>query len=134
MREIVWVGPIGEYLIWGGRSSFSFSTRPGSSSPPEKCCTSVTFTPKSSERMPRIHTGAVIWYSGAATRLPFRSSGLRMPLLAEKKMQEWRNEREGNTGMAMNGGLSELSVFTYEESDISEASNSWKRAWRQNVS
>ncbi len=84
--------------------------------------------------MPRIQTGAVIWYSGAPMRLPFRSSGRLMPLFAETKMQEWRNERDGNTGMAMKGGLSELSVFTYEESDISEASNSWKRAWRQKVS
>src|ERR1044071_10252234 len=103
-----------------GRSSFSFSTRPGSSSPPEKCCTSVTFTPKASDRMPRIHTGAVIWYSGAATRLPFRSSGLRMPLFAETKMHEWRKDRDGNTGMAMKGGLSGLGLLTSEEKHLSE--------------
>ena len=50
----------------------------------------MTLTPWSSDRMPRIHTGAVIWYSGTPMRLPFRSSGLRMPLFAETKMQEWR--------------------------------------------
>src|SRR5882762_6728693 len=44
--------------------------------------------------MPRIQTGAVIWYSGAATRLPLRSSGLRMPLFAETKMHEWRKDRD----------------------------------------
>jgi hypothetical protein len=29
--------------------------------------------------MPRIHTTAVIWYSGSPTRLPLRSAGVRMP-------------------------------------------------------
>ena len=74
--------------------------------------------------MPRIHTGAVIWYSGTPMRLPLRSSGLRMPLFAETKMQEWRKKRDGNTGMAMKGGLSVFSEATYDESDISEQSNS----------
>ena len=36
----------------------------------------------SSDRMPRIHTGAVIWYSGLPTFLPTRSFGSRMPLSA----------------------------------------------------
>ena len=40
------------------------------------------------------------------------------------KMHEWRKKREGNTGMAMNGGSSALSDATYEDSDISEQSNS----------
>ena len=74
--------------------------------------------------MPRIHTGAVIWYSGTPMRLPFRSAGSRMPLFAETKMHEWRKKRDGNTGMAMNGGLSECSDAQYEDSDISEQSNS----------
>jgi hypothetical protein len=29
--------------------------------------------------MPRIQTGAVIWYSGVPMRLPIRSCGARMP-------------------------------------------------------
>jgi hypothetical protein len=32
--------------------------------------------------MPRIQTGAVIWYSGVPTFLPTRSFGSRMPLFA----------------------------------------------------
>jgi len=59
--------------------------------------------------MPRIQTGAVIWYSGTPTRLPMRSLGSRMPLLAETKMQEWRKNRDGKTGMAMNAGSSRIS-------------------------
>src|SRR6267378_872085 len=84
--------------------------------------------------MPRIHTGAVIWYSGTPTRLPFKSSGRRMPLFAETKMHEWRKKRDGNTGIAMNGGAGALSDALYEESDISEASNSRSRIMRKNVS
>ena len=84
--------------------------------------------------MPWIHTGAVIWYSGTPTRLPFRSSGFLMPLFAETKMQEWRKQREGKAGMAMNGGSARPSEATYEESDISEASNSAKRIIRKKVS
>ena len=84
--------------------------------------------------MPRIHTGAVIWYSGTPTRLPFRSSARRMPLFAEMKMHEWRKKREGKTGMAMNGGFSALSEAVYDESDISEASNSRLRIMRKKVS
>ena len=53
--------------------------------------------------MPRIQVGAVIWYSGTPMRFPTRSAGLRIPLFAETKMQEWRKNREGNTGMAMKG-------------------------------
>jgi hypothetical protein len=102
----VCVGPMGRSLMPCGRLSLIFSSRPGSSSPPEKCSTSVTFTPCSSDRMPRIHTGAVIWYSGTPRRLPLRSSGLRTPLLVETKMQEWRKKRDGNAGIAMNAGLS----------------------------
>src|SRR5258707_57401 len=55
--------------------------------------------------MPRIQTGAVIWYSGTPTRLPFRSSGLRMPLFDEMKMQEWRKNGDGNARMAMKSGF-----------------------------
>src|SRR5260221_7703227 len=84
--------------------------------------------------MPRIQTGAVIWYSGTPTRLPFRSSGLRMPLFDEMKMHEWRKKRDGNAGMAMNGGFSVCSEALYEESDISEASNSRLRIMRKKVS
>ena len=36
-------------------------------------------------------------------------------------MQEWRKKRDGNTGMAMNGGRSRASEAAYEESDISRA-------------
>ena len=53
--------------------------------------------------MPRIHTGAVIWYSTVPMRLPARSFGSRMPLWVETKMHEWRNMRDGNTGIAMKG-------------------------------
>jgi hypothetical protein len=74
--------------------------------------------------MPRIHTGAVIWYSGTPIRLPLSSSGLRMPLFAETKMHECRKKRDGNAGIAMKGGLSEFNEATYDESDISEQSNS----------
>jgi hypothetical protein len=59
--------------------------------------------------MPRIQTGAVIWYSGTPKRLPTRSFGSRMPLFAETKMQEWRKKRDGKTGMAMNAGSSRIS-------------------------
>ena len=59
--------------------------------------------------MPRIQTGAVIWYSGTPTRLPFRSCGLRMPLFGLTKMHEWRKKRDGKTGMAMNAGSSRIS-------------------------
>jgi hypothetical protein len=74
--------------------------------------------------MPRIHTGAVIWYSGTPMRLPLSCSGLVMPLFAETKMHEWRKKREGKTGMAMNGGFSECNEAQYEDSDISEQSYS----------
>src|SRR5258708_39497127 len=84
--------------------------------------------------MPRIQTGAVIWYSGTPTRLPFRSSGLRMPLFDEMKMHEWRKKRDGNAGMAMKGGVSVCSDALYEESDISEASNSRLGIMRKKVS
>ena len=59
--------------------------------------------------MPRIQTGAVIWYSGTPNRLPIRSFGSRMPLWAETKMQEWRKKRDGKTGMATNAGSSRIS-------------------------
>jgi hypothetical protein len=62
--------------------------------------------------MPRIHTGAVIWYSGTPTRRPFSSPGLRMPLLAETKMHEWRKNRDGKAGSAMKGGSSPSSEAT----------------------
>src|SRR5258706_15795896 len=81
--------------------------------------------------MPRIQTGAVIWYSGTPTRLPFRSSGLRMPLFDEMKMHEWRKKRDGNAGMAMNGGVSAGSDALYEESGISEGSKSRVRIMRK---
>src|SRR6267142_2665391 len=84
--------------------------------------------------MPRIHTGALIWYSGTPTRLPFSSSGRRTPPLAEMKMHEWRKKRDGNAGIAMNGGFGALSDALYDESDISEASNSRERIMRKNVS
>src|SRR5258707_14645010 len=74
--------------------------------------------------MPRIQTGAVIWYSGTPTRLPFKSSGLRMPLFDEMKMHEWRKKRDGNAGVAMNGGVSVGKEGLYGESDISEGSKS----------
>src|SRR5690242_5241235 len=84
--------------------------------------------------MPRIQTGAVIWYSGTPTRLPIKSSGRRMALFDDTKMHECRKKRDGKTGMAMNGGLGEWSDAVYEESDISEASNSRPRIMRKNVS
>ena len=84
--------------------------------------------------MPRIQTGAVIWYSGTPTRLPMRSFGSRMPLCAETKMHEWRKSRDGKTGIAMNGGSSRDSDTVYDESDISATSNSRCRSMRKNVS
>src|SRR3954467_2475706 len=95
---------------------------------------SLALTPYSSASRPRIQTGAVIWYSGTPTRLPLRSSGLRMPLFDETKMHEGRKKRDGNSGMAMNGGSAELSEAVYDESDISEASNSRLRIMRKKVS
>jgi hypothetical protein len=56
--------------------------------------------------MPRIQTGAVIWYSGTPTRLPTRSLGSRTPLFAETKMQECRKKRDGKTGIATKAGSS----------------------------
>ena len=39
-------------------------------------------------------------------------------------MHEWRNTRDGNTGIATNGGSGLNSDITYDESDISATSNS----------
>jgi hypothetical protein len=39
-------------------------------------------------------------------------------------MPEWRNDRDGNTGMPMNGGLSWNIETRYDENEISETSNS----------
>ena len=39
-------------------------------------------------------------------RFPIRSLGSRMPLLDETKMHDWRKNRDGNTGIAMNAGWS----------------------------
>ena len=93
--------------VWmrGGRASPTFSSRPGSSSPPVRYSTLAGSTPYSSCRMPRCQTGAVSWYSGTPMRLPIRSLGSRMPLLVEMKIPLWRKSREGNTGMAMKGGF-----------------------------
>src|SRR6185503_8008021 len=102
--------------------------------PPEKYSQPETGTLYSSARMPRIHTGAVSWYSGTPTFRPTSCSGLVMPLLAETKMHEWRKQRDGNAGIAMKGGSFAPSDATYEESDISATSNSRKRAMRKNVS
>ena len=74
--------------------------------------------------MPRIHTGAVIWYSGVPTRLPIRSFGSRMPLAECTKMHEWRKDRDGKTGMATNRGSGFINDTVYEDSDISATSNS----------
>ncbi len=65
----VCVAPMRVTRNFAGSSSFSFSSRPGSSSPPVKYSTLAGSTPYSSCRMPRIHTGAVIWYSGVAIAL-----------------------------------------------------------------
>ncbi len=90
--------------------------------------------PYSSCRMPRIQTGAVIWYSGTPMRLPIRSLGSLMPLLADTKTQECRKNRDGNTGMAMKAGSSRCSDTVYDDSDNSAASNSRKRSMRKKVS
>jgi len=63
-------------------------------------------TPYSSCRIPRIHTGAVIWNSGTPILLPARSFGSRMPLFVETKMHECRKKRDGNTGIAIKAGSS----------------------------
>ena len=49
-------------------------------------------------------------------------------------MQECRNERDGKTGIAMNGGFSWKSDIVYDESDISAMSNSRCRNILKNVS
>ena len=84
--------------------------------------------------MPRIHTGAVIWYSGTPMRLPLRSSARRIPLFADTKMQECLKKREGNAGMATKGASFAFKDATYEDSDISEQSNSRLRSMRKKVS
>jgi hypothetical protein len=108
----------------GGKSSAIFSSRPGCSSPPVQYSTAAGATPYSSERIPRIHTGAVIWYSGLPTRLPIRSFGSRTPLFADTKIEAWRNIRDGNTGIAIKGGSSRNSETVYDDKDISATSNS----------
>ena len=80
--------------------------------------------PYSSCMMPRLHTGAVNWYSGEAVRLPATSLGSRMPLAVETNMHECRNEREGYTGIATKGLGSRASVTQYEDNDNSATSNS----------
>src|ERR1700733_14838683 len=93
-------------IQFAGRSIFCFSTRPGSSSPPVRYCAADMSMPYSSWRMPFIQTMAVSCHSGLPMRLPTRSFGSLMPLLAEIMKQEWRNMREGKTGMAMKSGCS----------------------------
>ena len=61
---------IGCNSISAGRLSGTRGSRPGCSSPPLRHFTSAARTPYSSCRMPRIHTAAVIWYSGTPTTLP----------------------------------------------------------------
>ncbi len=109
MRASVCCGPMGFSLNFSGRSSPSFSSRPGSSSPPVQYSQPAGSTPYSSCRMPRIHTGAVIWYSGTPILRPASSFGSRMPLFAETKMHECRKKRDGNTGMAIKAGSSRMS-------------------------
>lgn len=75
----------------------------------------------------------LLWYSGTPIFLPFRSWGVEMPECLLMYMDWWRKKREGKTGIAMNGGLSELSVRTYDDSDSSDRSNSWNRSWRKNL-
>ena len=75
---------------FNGVSCSSCHSQPavGGSSPPVRHCTSCARTPYSSCRIPRIHTGAVIWYSGTPILLPASSFGSRMPLFVETKMHE----------------------------------------------
>lgn len=56
-----------------------------------------------------------------------------MPAFLLMYMDWWRKKREGKTGIAMKGGLSEFSVRTYDDSDSSDRSNSWKRNCRKNL-
>ena len=49
-------------------------------------------------------------------------------------MHEWRNTRDGKTGIATNGRFGWNSDSTYDDSDISAASNSVCRSIRKNVS
>jgi hypothetical protein len=49
-------------------------------------------------------------------------------------MHECRKNRDGNTGIAMNGLSGLKSETEYDESDISATSNSWWRSIRKNVS
>jgi hypothetical protein len=42
-------------------------------------------------------------------------------------MPEWRNDRDGKIGIAMNGGASSNIETRNDENDNSDASNSWCR-------
>ncbi len=103
IADSVWRGPMARTRKRGGRLSGTFSSRPGSSSPPVKYSTLVGSTPYSSCRMPRIHTGAVSWYSGTPMRLPARSlrladAALRRDedaVVAEEARGKHRNGDEG---------------------------------------
>src|ERR1043166_433937 len=75
----VWWSAIAFVLISGGSLSFTRSFRPASSWPPMNHSMSPAFTPYSSFKKPRIHTAAVIEYSGAPTFLPLKSSGRLIP-------------------------------------------------------
>src|SRR5438876_471036 len=57
-----------------------------------------------------------------------------MPPSALTKMQEWRKNRDGKTGIAINGCGSRNNETVYEDSDISAMSNSRYRSMRKNVS
>jgi hypothetical protein len=54
-----------------------------------------------SARMPRIHTPAVISYSGVPTTRPRSCSGAVIPESRLTKIDPWRNVREGKTGIAI---------------------------------
>ena len=130
----VCVGPIGWTRMLGGRSSLIFSAR---RAPPRRRANRSRCRParrSASDRMPRIHTGAVIWYSGAPMRLPIRSFGSRMPGAGVDVDAEWRKKRDGKTGMATNGRGSRNIDTVYDDSDISATSNSRWRNIRKNVS
>jgi hypothetical protein len=67
---------------------------------------------------------AVSWYSATPTVPPRKSAGELIPDPAGTYTPLCRNAREVNAGIAMNGGSGASRLSTYDDSDISAASNS----------
>src|SRR5437667_3719719 len=90
-------------------------------------------TPKSCWSTPRSQSEAVCWYSPTPMLLPLRSSGPSIPDSVWIERFACMKRREGNTGSITMSAPLDLAI-RYEESDISEISNSQKFSCRQKVS